>query len=214
MTVRQLPAAFCGREDRFLLSAGGSFLCHLLYAAYHGIRGVCTLSLWLIAMCVFYGLLATMRFSVIFCTHKRRNHPQAAAYPLRRLTGALLVGMSIVLIGLQYISLTRHIAAKYDEILMISIAAYTFAKIAMTIRQAVRARRRTALPQHTLQQIRYAETAVSLATLQRSMLASFGGAQAWRSPVPDALTGGVVCLFVLCLGISMLLPSNGKESVS
>ena len=37
-----------------------------------------------------------------------------------------------------YISLSRNIAAKHDEIIMITIATYTFCKIAIAVRKAVK----------------------------------------------------------------------------
>ncbi len=45
-----------------------------------------------------------------------------------RLSGILLILLSFVLSGVIYISISQNIAVKYDEILMITIAAYTFFK--------------------------------------------------------------------------------------
>lgn len=41
--------------------------------------------------------------------------------------------LSIVLASVNYVSLSQNIAAKYDEIIMITIAVYTFSKLAAVI---------------------------------------------------------------------------------
>ena len=56
---------------RIILSAAIAFTFNLLYAIYHLVLGVLNLSFWFIAMCAFYGVLATMRFSAVLC---ERNH--------------------------------------------------------------------------------------------------------------------------------------------
>ena len=50
-----------------------------------------------------------------------------------KLSGILLVILSIVLATVNYISLLQNIAVKHGEIIMITIAAYTFYKITMAI---------------------------------------------------------------------------------
>lgn len=52
--------------------------------------------------------------------------------------------------------------------------------------------------------IGYADVAVSVLTLQRSMLASFGEMEEIKAHTMNALTGAVVCLFVFLLGIGLM----------
>ena len=61
---------------RIILSAAAAFALNLLYAMYHFVLGVLNLSFWFIAMCAFYGILATMRFSAVLC---ERNHPKRSS---------------------------------------------------------------------------------------------------------------------------------------
>ena len=53
-------------------------------------------------------------------------------------SGILLIILGIVLAAVNYISLSQNIAAKHEETMMITIAAYTFCKIAMTVVKAVK----------------------------------------------------------------------------
>ena len=124
---------------RIILSAAAAFASNLLYAVYHGVLGVLNLSLWFIAMCAFYGILATMRFSAILCesSHHLRSSDDTELFVMG-FSGILLIILGIVLAAVNYISLSQNIAAKHEEIMMITIAAYTFCKIAMTVVKAVK----------------------------------------------------------------------------
>ena len=196
---------------RIILSASVSFVFNLLYAVYHLILGVLNLSFWFIAMCAFYWILATMRFSAILCERNRQKLPSDDTERfVMKLSGILLVILSIVLATVSYISLSQNIAAKYGEIIMITIATYTFYKITMAIVKAVKQHKNPSPLLKTIRNIGYAEVAASILTLQRSMLASFGSMSAGNIHFMNAVTGAVVCLFVLILGLSMIAKSMKK----
>ena len=127
-----------------------------------------------------------------------------------KISGILLLLLGIVLTAIIDISLSQHIATVYDTITMITIATYTFGKITVTIVNAVRQRRNSSPLLLVIRNIRYAEVAASVLTLQRSMLVSFGEADEWQIYLMNALTGLAVCMFVVVLGILLMIKS-GKE---
>ncbi|MDO4283854.1 MAG: hypothetical protein Q4C60_00835 [Eubacteriales bacterium] len=197
---------------RTILSAEAAFVCNLLYAVYQCALGIINLSLWFLAMCAFYGILATMRFSVSLCGHRGQCLPCETSEPFAmRLSGILLGVMSVVLAAINYLSLSQNIAVKYGEIIMITIATYTFYKVIMAIIRAVKQRRNPSLLLQTIRNISYAEAAASVVTLQRSMLVSFGSMDGAQVRFMNAVTGAAACLFVLALGISMTIKSMGKD---
>ena len=117
---------------RIILSAKVAFAFNLLYALYHCVLGILNFSLWFIAMCAFYGILATMRFSAVLCERNYHKLPtDNTELFVMKISGVLLVVLSIVLATVNYISLSQNIATKYKEIIMITIATYTFYKITM-----------------------------------------------------------------------------------
>ena len=199
------------RRYRVILSAAVAFVFNLLYALYHCVLGVLNLSLWFIAMCAFYGILATMRFSAVLCERNQHRSPSDdAEIFVMKLSGILLVTLGVVLAAVNYISLSQNIAVKYGEITMITIAAYTFTKITMAIVRAVKQRRDPSPLLRTIRNIGYAEVSASILTLQRSMLVSFGGMDDRQARLMNSLTGAAVCLFVLMLGLSMTAKSRRK----
>ncbi len=199
------------RRYRVILSAAVAFVFNLLYALYHCVLGVLNLSLWFIAMCAFYGILATMRFSAVLCERNQHRSPSDdTEIFVMKLSGILLVTLGVVLAAVNYISLSQNIAVKYGEITMITIAAYTFTKITMAIVRAVKQRRDPSPLLRTIRNIGYAEVSASILTLQHSMLVSFGGMDDRQARLMNSLTGAAVCLFVLMLGLSMTAKSRRK----
>lgn len=195
-------------EQRFrmVLTAALGFLLNLLYALYHGMLGVIGMSVWFITMCAYYTVLGTMRLSAVLC--ERRGGAAASddtEYFVMKLSGVLLVLLSLVLAAVNYISLSQNITAKYGEITMITIAAYTFYKITMAVIRAVRQRKNPSPLLAVIRTISYAEVAASVLTLQRSMLVSFGAIDSAKVRLMNALTGAGICLFVLMLGIFMTI---------
>lgn len=200
---------------RIILSAAAAFASNLLYAVYHGVLGVLNLSLWFIAMCAFYGILATMRFSAVLCegSHHLRSSDDTELFVMG-FSGILLIILGIVLATVNYISLSQNIAAKHEEIMMITIAAYTFCKIAMTVVKAVKQHKNPSPLLRTIRNISYAEVSASVLTLQRSMLVSFGSVDRGQIRMMNATTGAAVCLFVLMLGLSMITKSNRERNLN
>ena len=199
------------RRYRVILSAAVAFMFNLLYALYNCVLGVLNLSLWFIAMCAFYGILATMRFSAVLCERNQHRSPSDdTEIFVMKLSGILLVTLGAVLAAVNYISLSQNIAVKYGEITMITIAAYTFTKITMAIVRAVKQSRDPSPLLRTIRNIGYAEVSASILTLQRSMLVSFVGMDDRQARLMNSLTGAAVCLFVLMLGLSMTAKSRRK----
>ena len=219
MAVRLLSRSTVGRRMavsgryRILASAAAAFACNLMYALYHMILGILNESLWFVMMCAFYGILATMRFSAVLCIRRHGSESSGnMEYLVTRLSGVLLMVLGLILIAVISVSLSQNIATKYDEITMITIATYTFYKIAMAIRRAVKRRQNPTPLMKVIRNIGYAEVAASLLTLQRSMLVSFGSMEREQIQTMNALTGAAAFLFVLTLGISLTIQGR-KERI-
>ncbi len=189
---------------RIVLTAALSFSVNLLYALCHGALGIANRSLWFITMCAYYTILSTMRFSAVLCERKNNSTDSLdTEYFVMKLSGRLLAVLSFVLTGVIYLSLAENIVTKYDPVIMITIATYTFYKITMAIIRAVKQRKNPSPLLATIRSIGYADVAVSVLTLQRSMFASFGSIGDFSARIMDILTGAAVCLFVFTLGVTI-----------
>ena len=140
---------------RVLLSAGVSLGCNLLYAIYNGALGILSLSSWFAAMCAFYSILAVMRFAAVLCGWRSHLHPgRDAQRQMGRLLGLLLAALSMVLARMNALSLAQGRVERHGEIVMISIAAYTFYKMGVSVVQAIRQRKDPSLLLAGLRRVR------------------------------------------------------------
>ena len=124
----------------------------------------------------------------------------------------MLIVMSFVLSGVVYLSLTNNVSVKHQEIFMITIATYTFYKVVLAIVNTVKIRKENSLLLSTIRNISCADAAVSILSLQRSMLVSFGEMGHDRIYMMNALTGAGVFIVIIALGISMIVKSSKKIS--
>ena len=92
----------------------------------------------------------------------------------------------------------------FHEIVMITIATYTFTKITISIIGMVKAKRSASPALKTLRNISLADACVSIYTMQRSMLVSFPGMEAADILLLNIFTGTVVWIVVLLLGINLI----------
>lgn len=122
----------------------------------------------------------------------------------KRVTGILLLVLSLCLIGVNVLSYVEKRGTEFHEIVMIAIAAYTFTKITVAIIGLIKAKKADKALIITLRNISFADAVVSIYTLQRSMLVSFPGMTAGEIQVFNLLTGSAVFTIILCLGINLI----------
>ncbi len=188
------------------------FIFNLIYAFYNGILGALTLSPLFIVSAIYYFLLSIMRLLMLLADRKvsyKRKQKNAT------IVGSMLLLLSVAYSAVIFFSIDHNTVAVYGEITMISIATYTFTKITVAIINAVRHSSEKSLVIMTINNIRYSEVAVSLLTMQQSMLVSFGNMDIRTATILNAFTGGVVCFFIVAMGINTIKnvkrrSNNGK----
>ena len=151
-----------------------SLALNFIYALGNCIVGFLTYSWWFITVGAYYVVLTVTRYSVLQIRRKAKGNYDTELFA-RRITGILLVILSICIIGVNIMSAIKDRGTAFHEIVMITIALYTFSKIAMAIIGMVKAKQSIFPVQKTLRNISLADACVSIYTMQRSMLASFPG---------------------------------------
>ena len=183
--------------NRTLRSALISLIFNIAYSAYYAALGAITSSWWLLVLGFYYYVLSTVRFIVI---RTKKNEPLLAKF-----TGVMLIIMSLSLVGVVVLSLVRDRGHKFHIIVMITIAAYSFAKIALAIVKLVKSRHSNSRKTIALRNISLASAFVSIFSLQRSMLVSFEGMSEAEILLMNALTGTGVCIIVFLLGLNLVV---------
>ena len=182
---------------------------NFLYALGNSAVGFLSHSWWFITVGAYYTVLTVTRFSVLQIRRKAGGDPDTEAFA-RRITGILLVILSACIVGVNILSAVTDRGTAFHEIIMITIATYTFTKITLAIIGMVKAKTDPSPASQTLRNITLADACVSLYTMQRSMLVSFPGMEASDILLLNIFTGTAVWIVVLLLGINLI---GGKHTV-
>ena len=129
---------------------------------------------------------------------------QAEKRILPMAAGILLLALNFALTGVILLTIAQDTARRYSEIVVISIATYTFYKIIMAVANMVKVRKTRSPVLIAIRNIGTADALVSMLTLQATMLASFQGNGGLDANRMNAVTGMVVCVLILALGVRMI----------
>lgn len=183
-------------NTRSLRIALGGLALNVAFAVYYIIFGALSRSWWLLTLGAYYAVLSLLRFVVLRVKRGERFVTKA--------TGAMLTLMTLPLVGTVLLSLIEDRGTRHGTIIMIAIAAYAFAKISIATVSLIRSRKSNSARVVTLRNISFADACVSIFSLQRSMLVSFGDMPKETVRAMNGATGAVVCVTVLLFGIYLL----------
>jgi hypothetical protein len=180
-----------------------SLAFNVAYALGNCIIGFLSPSWWFITVGAYYTVLAITRFSVLQVRRKASGNYDTELFA-RRITGILLIVLSFCIVGVNIMSAIKDRGTAFHEIVMITIATYTFTKITVSIIGMVKAKRSASPALKILRNISLADACVSIYTMQRSMLVSFPGMEASKILLLNIFTGTAVWIVVLLLGINLI----------
>ena len=183
------------RTDRVQQTALISLIFNIIYCVYHIVFGAITASWWFLTIGIYYALLSINRFAVL--RYKGNNRL------LVRFTGAMLIVLSVCLVGTVILAFVKDRGTVFPLIAMLAIATYTFTKITLATIKWIKARRSTSVKRLTLRNISFANAFVSIYSLQRSMLVSFEGMTKTEIRIMNLVTGSAVCIIVFLLGLNL-----------
>lgn len=188
---------------QILKSPYTSLTVNFVYALGNSVVGFLSHSWWFITVGAYYAVLAMARFSVLQVKRKAGGNYDTELFA-RRITGILLVALSVCIVGVNILSALKERGTAFHEIIMIAIATYTFTKITIAIIGMVQVKDTASPVLKTLRNIALADACVSIYTMQRSMLQSFPGLTPAEIQIFNILTGTAVWLVVLFLGINLI----------
>jgi len=180
------------------------FILNIIFAFCNCFLGMVMYSWWFVAAGAYYVILSVMRVAVLTYSVKNRKNEIF----VMKFCGVMILILSIVLCGIVYMTIEYDRAMRYHEIIMISIALYAFVKITVAITGVIKTRNNNRLYIKTLKNIAFADSVVSIYSLQRSMLVSFEGMTADGVILFNTLSGIGMCIIVVCIGINLIKGAN------
>ncbi len=177
-----------------------SMVVNTAYATVNLFIGFSQPSWWFISIGIYYFILCFMRSSVIIIRNK---------IP-KLFVGIMLIITSVPLLGVAVISAFRDVGTEFHEIIMIAMALYAFTKVTLAIINLVKVNKKSAPTEMALRNISFADALVSIASLQRSMLVSFGEMAVSEIKLFNILTGSGVCILVFLSGLNLIISKKRK----
>lgn len=173
---------------------------NIVYAIACCTAGILSRSWWFIAIGGYYIVLSMARYYLLHVVRTAPSNEQSAA----RTTGILLIVLSVCIAGINTLSAIKDRGTAFHTIVMITIAVYAFAKIALSIWGLARLKKHSLPLMRPLRNIAFADALVSIYAMQRSMLATFPGMNPSQIQLFNIFTGTAVWLITMLLGISLI----------
>ncbi|MBQ4053289.1 MAG: hypothetical protein IJD33_03015 [Clostridia bacterium] len=200
---------------RTVIFAIGSFLMSLLFSGFNAYMGIKNRSIWYGALAAFYIALAFLRGGVL-AYHKnkigKKTQSQNDEYikaKVYRNSGIITLVLNIALSSAiaQMIFSDAHFT--YIGWTIFAYAAYAFYKITTSIISFIKAHKQDDLTVRAIRNINLVGALVSILALQTALLTMFSEGEINIS-LFNTLTGSVVSLLSIGIGIYMIVSANKK----
>lgn len=195
---------------RMKISLYSSLAINCVYALMQLWLGFTNHSVWFYALAVYYALLGVMRFFLLKeARHDRLGKDKFFEYLIYRLCGILLVLMNLALAAIVTYIVWQNRGFEHGFIMTIAMAAYTFFTLTMAIINIVRYRKYQSPVMSAAKAVSLVAALVSMLSLETAMLTAFGQeSDALFRRIITAASGGVVCVAVLTMAVSMIVRST------
>ncbi len=189
-----------------------TFVVSIAYAIFEGILGIILSSIWFGALAFYYIVLSFMRGANLYYIHKRNNTTKVEEindeYRLYKRNGYLLILLNLAFSAAVVQMVIANKGFQHPGLLIYVFATYAFYKITLAIINIFKARKHKSYSVQTIRNINLADALVSIVALQTAMFQEFGTGSNTR--IYNGITGGIVCILIVIIGISMVIKSNGK----
>ena len=197
---------------RTVVFSAYSLLVNIANVVFHIVIASMENSLWYASLAGYYGMLVTLRSGIIayHSSKRRKTRAQRALIErkLYRTCGILLIILPIFLTVPIWGVVFMGKAFIHEGWMVIAFAAYAFYKITMAVWNLVKTRDVKDLTVKALRNVGFADALVSMFSLQTALLFAFSSGQ--NHALVNGITGGVVCLCTIFLGVMMLVNAHNK----
>lgn len=194
---------------RTILFAASGMVSNIVFAIFNGIIGIISCSTWFGTLAAYYILLSIMRIGVVrqerkLANVKEKQERMRQELSVYRMNSILFIFMAGVLAGMVILLLNAQGGKDYSELMIYAVATYTFYKIITSTIEVIRVEKRKSPLLSIIKRIGYIDACVSILTLQTAMFTTFAEREDSLIKLMNGLTGTIVCIIVLGLGIQGL----------
>lgn len=192
-----------------------SFVINIGFAVFNAVLGVITLSYWYAIFACYYIFLSVLRGVILVGSYQAKKRAAGdetvySVYKLKlyRMCGIFLLILELALAAAVSLMILSTRPTEYSEIMAITSAAYTFYKIIFAIVNVFKVRRLQDPMLQCFRNINLTDAAVSLLTLQVTLVAVFSAERTEMMNILNAVTGFIVCALTVVMGILMIVRST------
>ena len=180
-------------------------IINFAYGIFKIVLGILLPSAWIGADGIYNLMQAIIQLFQIL----RRKHPGSLEQQWRsyRDCGGLILLMHLTLTGLVFQMVNWNRAYDQGEILVIITAVFAFYKIIASFLHIAKDRKHVHPVDSSVRMLNLAQAIFAIFSLQASMLHTFGTGGRWET-ILNTVTGCVVCLMVMAMGIYMIRRGN------
>ena len=188
---------------RINVSLYGSLIWNVAFAIFQLVLGFYHKSFWFYSMFAYYVMLGIMRFFLVKHTRKyKANEETNIEVEKSILCGYLLIAMNLALAVIVFFMVYWNRTFYHHMITTIALAAYTFFTFTFAIINLVKYRKYKSPIYSSAKTISLTAGAVSMLTLETTMLTTFGGdANLKTNSILLGATGGAVIVFAITMAI-------------
>ena len=195
---------------RMNVSLYGSLVWNVAFAIFQLVLGFYHKSFWFYSMFAYYVMLGVMRFFLVKHTRKyKANEETVIEVKKSILCGYLLIAMNLALALLVFFMVYFNKTFYHHMITTIALATYTFLTFTFAIINLVKYRKYKSAVYSSAKIISLIAGAVSILTLEATMLTTFGTNETpLFSQIMLSLTGAAVIGFAITMASIMILKGN------
>lgn len=191
----------------------GSLLWNVAYAVMQLGLGFIHSTFWFYSLAGYYLFLGLMRFYLVQHTTKYKPGEKMKMELIRyRTCGWVFLALNLTLTLIIFFMLYWNRTFEHHEITTITLAAYTFTTFTFAIINTVKYRKYNSPVLSAGKAVSLAAGAVSILTLESTMLTTFGDGtmNLMSRRIMLGCTGGAVSVFIIVMAIYMIAQSSKK----
>lgn len=182
---------------------------NFLYVLFRIVVGIRYASVWFISMAVYYLVLGVLRLSLILSYRQKVNIDELRCY---RRTAWLIFLLNIPMGGMITLMVLTNSGYSYPGYVIYLSAMYTFYTMVTSVINLVRFRRLGSPILSAAKVLNFIAALMSILGLQTAMIAQFSVESDSFRKTMNAITGGVIWLYVILTAVYMLRRSRKMQS--
>ncbi len=199
---------------RTVVFACSALVINLLFGSFEIVMGAVGRSIWFGSLGLYHLILSFTRFGIIL---RYRRQSKRGEIDLKenlltyRNTGICVLVFNLALAGAIGQMIFSRRAFVYAGLMIFAMAAFSFWKITVSIWGIIKAKKHNDYSTQSLRNLNLTDAMVTLYALQTALIATFSTAEGGDMTYMNMITGIVITIISLALGVYMIVKSSKER---